>query len=161
MWAATTDQKCQLRANDNDALVRVAYQSRTDVTWGKETIALAGRTLEEAFALENLTWCQDMERKPLQLRIPKNAEKDLLTLAARIHKRVQSSDFNKTDFALALLGEDPDAWTVPTYIAEGLSWLEVEIAPPETHDDQDEEQLVEGEAARENSVAAGGAEAAA
>jgi len=154
LWEATGDEKCQLRANDNDALVRVAYQCRTDVTWREETIALAGRTFEEAFALENLAWCQDMERKSLQLRIPKNAAKDLLTLASRIHKRVQSSDFNKTDFALALLGEDPAAWTVPTYIAEGLSWLEAEIAPPETQDDKDEEQLVEGEAAPENATAA-------
>lgn len=159
LWEATGDQKCQLRASDNDALVRVAYQCRTDVTWREETIALAGRTLEEAFALENLAWCQDMEHKSLQLRIPKNAEKDLLTLASRIHKRVQSSDFNKTDFALALLGEDPTAWTVPTYIAEGLSWLEAEIAPPETQDDKDEEQLVDGEAAPETATAA--AEAAA
>ncbi|MCZ0738565.1 ATP-dependent nuclease [Phreatobacter sp. AB_2022a] len=153
LWEATGDQKCQLRANDNDALVRVAYQCRTDVTWREEIIALAGRTLEEAFALENLAWCQDMERKSLQLRIPRNAEKDLLTLASRIHKRVQSSDFNKTDFALALLGEDPAAWTVPTYIAEGLSWLEAEIAPPETQDDEDEEQLVAGKAAPETGTA--------
>ncbi len=58
------------RANDDDALVRVAYQCRPEVTWGEETRPLAGRTLEEAFALENLIWCQAKARKPLQLGLP-------------------------------------------------------------------------------------------
>ncbi|PTB17388.1 ATP-dependent endonuclease [Trinickia symbiotica] len=140
LWEATAEQKTQARANDNDALVRVAYQCRTDVTWGDETLALAGRTLEEAFALENLKWCQHKDRKPLQLRIARAGEKDLTTLAERIHKRVQAKSFSKTDFALALLAEDPINWSVPTYIAEGLRWLETEIAPPLLDDNEDEEQ---------------------
>jgi len=131
LWDATAEQKIMSRTNDNDALVRVAYQCRTNVTWGEETMTLAGRTLEEAFALENLEWCQDKDRKPLQLRVAKAKEKDLTTLVERIHKRVQAKSFSKTDFALALLAEDPDNWAVPTYIAEGLTWLEAEIAPPE------------------------------
>ena len=97
-------RKIQARTNDNQMhfMSRVAYQCPTDVTWGGETLTLAGRTLEEAFALENLTWCQDKVRKPLQLRIAKANEKDLATLAERIHKRVQAKSFGKTDFALAL-----------------------------------------------------------
>jgi predicted ATP-dependent endonuclease of OLD family len=131
LWKATAEQKTQGRAGDNDALVRVAYQCRTPVTWGSDTLALAGRTLEEAFALENLGWCQHKDRKPLQLRIAKANEKDLATLANRIHQRVQAKSFSKTDFALALLAEDPTNWSVPTYIADGLRWLETEVAPPE------------------------------
>lgn len=129
LWAATEDDCTQHRANDNEALVRVAYQCRTDVKWGDQTLALAGRTLEEAFALENLAWCQNMDRKSLQLRIPKSGEKDLTELVRRIHRRVQAKSFKKTDFALALLAEDPSQWTVPTYIANGLRWLENELAP--------------------------------
>ncbi|WP_159876089.1 ATP-dependent nuclease [Aquitalea denitrificans] len=140
LWEATAEQKIQARTSDNDALVRVAYQCQTDVTWGGETLALAGRTLEEAFALENLEWCQNRNRNPLQLRIAKADEKNLTTLAERIHKRVQAKSFSKTDFALALLAEDPSSWSVPTYIAEGLSWLETEIAPPEPDDNIEEEQ---------------------
>ncbi|WP_449284093.1 ATP-dependent nuclease [Luteimonas qiangzhengi] len=139
LWEATAEQKIQARTDDNDALVRVAYQCRTDVTWGGETLALAGRTLEEAFALENLAWCQDKIRKPLQLRIARADEKSLITLAERIHKRVQAKSFSKTGFALALLAEDPSSWSVPTYIAEGLSWLETAIAPPEPEEDQPHE----------------------
>jgi predicted ATP-dependent endonuclease of OLD family len=129
LWAATEDDCTQPRGNDNEALVRVAYQCRTDVTWGENTMALAGRTLEEAFALENLAWCQDVARKSLQLRIPKSGDKELTELVRRIHRRVQAKSFKKTDFALALLAEDPAQWTVPTYIASGLRWLENEVAP--------------------------------
>jgi hypothetical protein len=141
LWEATADDKTQVRANDNDALVRVAYQCRTDVTWGGDTLSLAGRTLEEAFALENLDWCQHKDRKPLQLRIAKNDEKDLGELAGRIHKRVQAKSFSKTDFALALLAEDPATWVVPGYIADGLRWLEAEIAPPDPEPEAGAEEV--------------------
>lgn len=139
LWGADDEQKTQPRDGDSDALVRVAYQCPVKVTWGGETEGLAGRTLEEAFALENLVWCQDVARRPLQLRIPKNGDKDLATLVAAIHKRVNSSSFNKTDFSLALLAEDPNSWVVPSYIATGLEWLEEQIAPPELGDEDDDE----------------------
>jgi len=132
LWQATAEQKTQARTVEGDSLVRVAYQCRTKVSWGKETQMLAGRTLEEAFALENLQWSQGKDGKPLGLRIPKANDKDLSTLADHIHKRVQSKSFSKTDFALGLLAEDPKKWLVPAYIAEGLTWLEMEIAPPES-----------------------------
>ena len=137
LWAVDDEQKTQPREGDSDALVRVAFQCPVEVTWGEETEALAGRTLEEAFALENLVWCQDIARRPLQLRIPKNGDKDLATLVTALHKRVNSSSFNKTDFSLALLAEDPDTWVVPAYIAKGLEWLEEQIAPPEPEDDDE------------------------
>lgn len=54
--------------------------------------------------------------------------------------RSSAKSFSKTDFALALLAEDPSNWSVPAYIAEGLSWLETEIAPPEPDDNVEEEQ---------------------
>ncbi|WP_375380172.1 ATP-dependent endonuclease [uncultured Sphingomonas sp.] len=141
LWGATEEQKTQPRLGDRDALVRVAYQCPVEVNWGDETETLAGRTLEEAFALENLAWCQELARRPLQLRIPKNGEKDLATLVAAIHKRVNSSSFNKTDFSLALLAESPTAWIVPAYISRGLEWLEEQIAPPEPEDRDDDEAL--------------------
>jgi predicted ATP-dependent endonuclease of OLD family len=129
LWEATDDQKTQARNENSEAIVRVAYQCCTDVSWAGETQALAGRTLEEAFALENLVWCQDIARKPLQLHIARPDNKDLAELTRRIHRRVQAKSFSKTGFALALLAEDPTQWVVPTYIAEGLRWLEGEITP--------------------------------
>ncbi|WWL67659.1 ATP-dependent endonuclease [Burkholderia pseudomallei] len=137
LFAATPDDKIQPRTGEGTALVRVAYQCRTEVTWGEETLALAGRTLEEAFALENLAWCQAEERRDLGLRIPRAAGKDLNTVAERVHKRVKSSSFNKTDFALGLLAHQPDGWRVPAYIAEGLVWLESEVAAPIEPEEQE------------------------
>lgn len=137
LWGADDEQKTQPRRGDSDALVRVAYQCPVEVTWREETLAVAGRTLEEAFAIENLAWCQDIARRPLQLHIPKNGDKDLATLVTALHKRVHSGSFNKTDFALALLAESPDSWVVPAYIANGLEWLEELIAPPEQEKDDE------------------------
>jgi predicted ATP-dependent endonuclease of OLD family len=139
LWEATDDQKTQGRSENSEAIVRVAYQCRTDVTWAGETKALAGRTLEEAFALENLAWCQDITHNALKLRIARSDNKDLTELARRIHRRVQAKSFSKTDFALALLAEDPTQWSVPAYIAEGLRWLEGELAPPAASDDDGQE----------------------
>ena len=61
------------------------------------------------------------------MRAPHNLE----DLVQRIHDKVHRSSFKKTDFALALLAKDPDAWNVPHYIAEGLQWLEatLRVAP--------------------------------
>jgi hypothetical protein len=129
LFAASPQDKTQARQEEEQALVRVAYQCPTPVTWGGETRPLAGRTLEEAFALENLAWTQDLARASLLLRIPRPADKDLSTLAERIHKRVKGAGFKKTDFALALLSQNPDDWQVPAYIAQGLQWLEAEVAP--------------------------------
>lgn len=155
LWEATDEQKIQARTDDNDALVRVSYQCPTDITWGTETLSLTGRTLEEAFALENLAWCQHKDRKSLQLRIAKADEKDLPTLAERIHKRVQAKSFSKTDFALALLAEDPNRWSVPIYIVEGLRWLETQIAPPESDEDRSQEKQLHENAPQGAPAAAG------
>jgi predicted ATP-dependent endonuclease of OLD family len=130
LLAADAAARTQPRRPDCLALVRVTYQTRTDVTWNGATVALAGRTLEEAFALENLTWCQAADRKDLKLRIRGGAGLVPGEMATRLHKRINGSGFNKTDFALALLAEDPAAWVVPHYIASGLSWLEDEVTPP-------------------------------
>ncbi len=92
-------------------------------------MAMAGRTLEEAFALENLTWCQDAARSDLKLRVRGSGGLTAEQLAERLHNRIKGSNFNKTDFALALLAQDPATWSVPHYIADGLRWLEDEVTP--------------------------------
>jgi predicted ATP-dependent endonuclease of OLD family len=128
---ASPEQRTQTPTPTSCAKIRVAYQGTSNITWRGVTLSLAGRTLEEAFALENLLWCQEKAQDDLKLRVAKNDTKTLEQLATRIHKRVKSSSFKKTDFALALLTRDPSSWTVPAYISEGLKWLEAEVTPPE------------------------------
>lgn len=107
--------------------IRVAYQTEVSVEWNGMSHKAAGRTLEEAFALENLGWCQAKERIHLGLRIQKNQTLDFRSLHASIFKRV--NNFDKTKFALGLITEEMDQWTTPSYIAEGLDWLQSVVAP--------------------------------
>jgi predicted ATP-dependent endonuclease of OLD family len=130
LLGATPAQRTQMRSHEGDALIHVTYQTAIEATWRGRTAALTGRTLEEAFALENLVLCQDAECAELKLRIRGSAGLTLEQLAQRLHNRIKSSGFNKTDFALALLAQDPATWRVPSYIADGLCWLELEIMPP-------------------------------
>jgi predicted ATP-dependent endonuclease of OLD family len=130
LLAASTDDRTQERQNGEGALVRVAYQTKINATWQGVTAEMTGRTLEETFALENLTWCQDPQRSDLKLKIRNNVTQSLDQLASGLYNKIKSSSFKKTDFALALLAKDPGSWTVPAYIAEGLHWLEAEVTPP-------------------------------
>jgi len=130
LLAATPDQRTQYKTNDSASNIRVAYQTEVNTTWGENTKLMIGRTLEEAFALENLEWCQDKLRSDLKLRILKNEKLTLDQLAEQLYKKIKSSGFKKTDFALALLAQDPTTWVVPSYIRGGLQWLQNEVRPP-------------------------------
>jgi predicted ATP-dependent endonuclease of OLD family len=129
LLAATIDQRIQQRTEAGDALVRVSYQQPVEVNWRGATETRTGRTLEEAFALQNLTWCQDVDRKDLGLRVKGCNKLDVAGIAESLYRKVKNASFHKTDFALALLAQDPTAWTVPSYISEGLQWLEEQVAP--------------------------------
>ena len=130
------DKAIQADANGLGA-VRVTYPCTVALNWNGETIERAGRTLEAAFAFENLDWTQQEENKDLNLRIRNPAH--LADLALRLHNKVHKDSFKKTDFALALLAKNPEAWTVPHYITEGLQWLEKALGVAEEDaDDQPE-----------------------
>lgn len=129
LLAATPEQRTQQRSDASKALIRVSYQMGSRTSWLGATTTLNGRTLEEAFALENLVWCQAAERSDLKLRVRGAAALTVAEIAEKLHKKIKSTAFKKTDFALALLAEPSEAWTVPSYIAQGLQWLQDEIAP--------------------------------
>lgn len=111
---------------EDDAKVRVAYQTERAITWNGSTKTLCGRTLEEDFGLENPDWSQAQARKPLGL-IVKGEVACPAALAKGLHLKVSRKSFDKTKFALAVLTEDENAWHVPTYIHDGLVWLKDEI----------------------------------
>lgn len=109
--------------------IRVCYPTVVPLVFGEETVNLAGRTLEEAFSYENLDWCQDLKNKDLKLRVKSSDTPGVEEVAKRLHKRIHGKNFKKTDFALALLAKDPSTWKVPTYIREGLEWLQSQFCP--------------------------------
>jgi predicted ATP-dependent endonuclease of OLD family len=105
--------------------IRVTYPCTVNLERNGELIERAGRTLEVAFAFDNLDWTQDAAKRELRLRVA--APQNLEDLAQKLHNKVHSSNYKKTDFALALLTKDPEAWNVPQYIVEGLKWLETTL----------------------------------
>ncbi|MFB9179925.1 ATP-dependent endonuclease [Dactylosporangium sucinum] len=115
------DKKCPPTTNGGRGHIRIAYETRQTVTWGADTEDRAGRTFEEAFALQNLAWCQEPAQADLRLRVAKAASMTLDELHQKIHNRVRG--FDKTDFALALITKNLDEWLGPQYIVEGLLWL--------------------------------------
>ncbi|KZB57710.1 ATP-dependent nuclease [Thalassospira xiamenensis] len=136
---AQDTQRKTIAADENElGAVRVTYPTTIDITcaaWEGQTIRRAGRTLEVAFAFDNLDWTQDYDNRDLRLRV-RGAE-SLDHLAQRIHEKVHSSSYKKTDFALALLAKNPENWVVPQYISEGLSWLEETLGVAEPNDNED------------------------
>ena len=134
LQSATIEECTQQRNENTGALIHITYQCQTDTIWHGETRSIIGRTLEEAFAFENLEWCQAPQQADLNLIIRGNARLNFEQLTDRIHKKIKSSSFNKTDFALALLIQDPASWNVPKYIVQGLHWLQNEIIPVELSD---------------------------
>ena len=121
---ANADAKTLNKGDGIPANVHVCYQTKVNVERDGQTIELTGRTLEEAFAFENLAWCQEMSNKELRLRVKSSDNPALEETCARLHKRIHGKNFKKTDFALALLSKNPDDWMVPTYIRQGLEWLQ-------------------------------------
>jgi len=114
--------------NAAGALVRIAYQVRIPVVVGEVTQSLCGRTLEEAFGLENAAWAQEKENRGVGLRL-RRAPTTPRELAQGLHKRVIGKNFDKTKFALEVLASGPEGnWKVPSYIADGLRWLEGQVA---------------------------------
>ncbi|MDF5822811.1 ATP-dependent endonuclease [Pseudomonas aeruginosa] len=128
LWEVTAEQKTLSLAEDSSAGVRVAYQTKVSVTVGATTSQLCGRTLEEAFGLENADWCQAEANRSVGLKL-KRAPSSPEELAEKLHDRVVGKNFDKTRFALEVLASGPlNGWKVPAYIAEGLAWLEAKVA---------------------------------
>ncbi len=126
LFAAVPAEKTGQAPDGKGSKVRVAYQVSTNVTWNGSTASLCGRTLEDAFGLENAVWCQDPERRHIGLRLRDNcASPD--EFAAALYKRVTGSGFDKTKFALGVLTENAESWQVPLYIKEGLLWLQEQV----------------------------------
>ncbi|MCP3655422.1 MAG: AAA family ATPase [Herbaspirillum sp.] len=128
LLSASVEDRLQAPTAAGGAHVMVTYQCPVRVTWGSDTIDLKSRTLEEAFAYENLDWCQKKEHREVGLRWAKSSAMSLEELAAKIHNRVKGENFKKTDFALGLLASSDANWVVPTYIQKGLDWLIQHVA---------------------------------
>ena len=114
-------------AGSEPAKIFVSYQVATNVSWGGVTTSVCGRTLEEAFGLENPEWCQSDDQKGIGLKLRK-APSDVADLASGLHKRVSGKHFDKTKFALEIMASRGGGWVTPKYIKDGLVWLAGQVA---------------------------------
>nr|WP_281830712.1 AAA family ATPase [Vibrio nigripulchritudo] len=97
----------------------VAFQLGTEVLEGdKDKLVMIPRTLEEAFVYENFDLFRN-HTLSVGIEIPEKLE-DAYTA---VYERVKSSSFKKTDFALEVLFSESN-WETPSYIKEGLIWLD-------------------------------------
>ena len=138
LLGASQDSKIQKPTATSPAHIRVAYQSLQEISWKEEKATLAGRTLEESFALENLEWCQHADQQHLQLKVKHCS---LADMAKKVFNRVNGSSFKKTEFALGLMNQDVNDWKVPSYIEEGLLWLSAQMNPSKKVDAGDASEI--------------------
>ena len=107
------------------AKLRVAFQHKLETTIsGKTSSTYFGRTIEEQFAYENFDWLQEDAQKSLKLVSDKET---IGAICEDLFKRVKD-DFKKADFALELMSLEKKDWITPTYIADGLKWLEEQLS---------------------------------
>jgi len=142
LHAVTSEAKTELLTGSDTTMVRVAYQILTDVSWNGLTSRLCGRTLEEAFGLENADWCQSADQRSVGLKL-RGTVADPAAVAAGLHKRVIGKNFDKTKFALEVLTRKDGDWIVPLYIKEGLEWLRDQV---DLEVDQEVEAVVDAAA---------------
>jgi predicted ATP-dependent endonuclease of OLD family len=150
LLAAQEADKISAIPNSDSAKVRVAYQLEVDVELDGQSAQLTGRTLEEAFGLENANWCQEEAQRDIGLRL-KIAPENPARLALGLYTRVTGKSFDKTKFALAVLSRPSDQWRVPSYIKEGLLWLEEQVS---NEVEQEEEAVADAAAQAPDAAAA-------
>ena len=127
LWNVQEPGKIADLPGSEPSKVRIAYQTPTEVQWADlPPVRICGRTLEECFGLENAKLCQRADRKSIGLKL-KSPPSSVELLATGLHKRVTGKTFDKTKFALQILALEVEEWAVPTYIKEGLQWLETLI----------------------------------
>lgn len=101
----------------------ITFQQGIAVVDGDTSMDMQSRTLEEAFVYQNFGLFKD-GTLGLGMEFPAA----LGDAYEAIYDHIKSSKFKKTDFAMAVLASEAD-WQVPSYISEGLKWLEDRLHP--------------------------------
>lgn len=109
---------------------RLIHSGQCFVTFQKP-VAVAdnemhGRTLEETFIYENLSIFKGDDRIDIGLDLSAVGTPD--QLIEKVYGEVRNQNFKKAEFALALASSE-HKWNTPSYISEGLKWLEAKLSP--------------------------------
>lgn len=118
--------------------IRVAYQTEVDLSGTK----VYPYTFEDALVLENIEKFKSITATSglLKKMVQAASENDVSISSQKAYEAIISEGAKKAEFALDVLYfEAPEELNVPTYIKEGLVWLENLLIPvknivePETH----------------------------
>lgn len=96
----------------------ITFQQEVEVIDGTRKKMMLPRTLEEAFFYHHFRFFR-RHQDDFKLVIPNELDEAYQA----IYDHIKSNNFKKTDFAMMVLASAVN-WHVPSYIAEGLLWLE-------------------------------------
>ena len=120
----------KIKKHDEFFSVRVAYQCPINVEFPEKTTAEAiSKTFEDSLLFENVSVFKDLKGDGLveTFSTAISAAKSVNDLSAAAFKALKDGD--KARFALDLLFlQDPTTLKVPTYIGEGLAWLQEQLS---------------------------------
>ncbi len=102
----------------------ISFQTAVLVSEGGANLSMLARTIEEAFAYQNFAMLRSKK-----IDLGKDIPQGLAEAYEAIYQRIKSDQFKKTDFAMSILAGD-SSWAVPSYIEEGLTWLESKLHGP-------------------------------
>lgn len=106
----------------------VVFQKPVTVDIDGSELEMHARTFEEALIYENLDLFRAGKIKStLDLSGLATAEE----IRNTVYSEVKSDTFKKTEFALGLASSNEN-WRSPSYLAEGLQWLDMKLKPSES-----------------------------
>jgi hypothetical protein len=118
----------KIRAFDSHSAVRIAYQTPINIMLADIEEEALPYTFEDALVFSNIDIFKAMVGTGLvkKFRDALNENTTVDDLAESLFKSLDTG--KKAEFALDVLAlEDPENFTVPSYIAEGLEWLQSQL----------------------------------
>lgn len=118
--------------NDTDCPVKVAFQTSITIQQGGSNATVYPYTFEDALVMQNKEKFEKLTGGSGLLKVMVEASKktDVKDFAKTMYDAITKTGAKKAEFALELLFfEDPKTLATPTYIKEGLDWLESQLKP--------------------------------
>lgn len=124
--------------NKTNGNIRVSYQTQVSLNFKDENKIVFPYTFEESIYFENRTWINTIFKKNVDKDDPRIKATGVLLKMMKAEDCEDFNDFrqsiflalesNKVDMAMDLIyGLEPKDLKTPTYIYEGLTWLENKI----------------------------------
>lgn len=113
-----------------DLPIRVAYQKAIEIESGSETTTIYPYTFEDTLVIENKEIFKTIVSSTglLKKMVDASKKEDIKELAKEAYAIINDKQAKKAEFALDVLYfEDPEKIKTPTYIKEGLDWIEEQL----------------------------------